>query len=65
LPVRGHRLARPLVVAEPHPDQVDHGVLHGHLDPLALARGVALQEGHPGTVFEIAELTLTRRRNFD
>ena len=34
-----------LVIAEAHPDEVHHHVLHGDLDLLALAGGVALHEG--------------------
>ena len=39
-----HRLAQPLVVAEAHPNQVHHRVLHRHLDLLTFAGHRALHE---------------------
>jgi hypothetical protein len=39
-----HRPAQPLVIAQAHADEVDHRVLHRHLDLLPLAGGVTLHE---------------------
>src|SRR5262245_57497196 len=40
----GHRPSHPLVIAQAHTDQIDHRVLHRHLDLLALPGSVSLHE---------------------